>query len=89
MWNFFKIDYSFLSACTYIWHSGETLPAKHLRVVVDGDVGSGAVVVGPKVAVWCPEPFIESMLQRQVLESVAQMPARCEKQTSNHHRANI
>lgn len=56
-----------------------TLPAKHPRVPVDGDVGSDAVVVGPKVAVWCPEPFIESMLQRQVLGSVAQMPARrCE-----------
>lgn len=66
-----------------------TLPAKHLRVVVDGDVGSDAVVVGPKVAVWCPKPFIKSMFKRQVLGSVAQMPARCEKQSSNHHRANI
>lgn len=51
--------------------SGVTLPAEHLRVVVDRNVGSDPVVVGPKVAVWCSKPFIESMLQRQVLRPVA------------------
>lgn len=51
------------------------LPAKHLRVVVDRDVGSDAAVVRTKVAVRCTKPFIETVLQRQVLRSVAQMPA--------------
>lgn len=50
------------------------LPAKHLRVVVDGDVGSDAAVVRAKVAVWCTKPFIKTILQGQVLRSVAQMP---------------
>ena len=50
------------------------LPAEHLRIVVDWDVGSEAAVVRPKVAVWCSEPFIETSFQRKVLWSVAQMP---------------
>lgn len=53
----------------------ETLPASHLRVVVDGNVGPDTVVVGAKVAVWGPEPLIKAFLQRQVLRLVAQMPA--------------
>lgn len=51
--------------------SGVALPAQHLRVVVDRNVGLDPVIVGPKVAVRCSKPFIESMLQRQVLRSVA------------------
>lgn len=43
---------------------GVMLPANHLRVVVDGNVGSDTVVVGAKVAVWCPKPFIKTVLQR-------------------------
>ena len=50
------------------------LPAKHLRVVVDGDVGSDAAVVRAEVAVRCTEPFIKTMLQRKVLRSVAKVP---------------
>lgn len=38
------------------------LPANHLRVVVDRDVGSHAVVIGAKVAVWCTKPFIKAIL---------------------------
>lgn len=80
MWTFFvffQIDFS-LARCLLgrtSGRSGVTLPAEHLGVVVDRDVGSDAAVVGPKVAVWCPEPFMESMLQRQVLRPVAQVPA--------------
>lgn len=51
------------------------LPANHLSVVVDRDVGSVAVVVGAKVAVRCTEPFIKTVLQRQVLWPVSKMPA--------------
>lgn len=50
------------------------LPANHLRVIVDRDVGSDAAVVGTKVAVWGTEPFIKAILQRKVLWSVAKMP---------------
>lgn len=50
------------------------LPANHLRVVVDRNVGSHAVVVGAKVTVWCTKPFVKAILQGQVLWSVAQMP---------------
>lgn len=50
------------------------VPADHLRVVVDGDVGSPAVVVGPKMAIGCTKPFVEAILQGEVLRSVAQMP---------------
>lgn len=54
------------------------LPAKHLRVVVYGDVGPADVVVGAKVAVWSTEPFIKAVLQREVLRPVAQMPVKTE-----------
>lgn len=50
------------------------LPAKHLRIVVYGDVGCDGVVIGAKVAVWCTKPFIETILQGKVLWSMAQMP---------------
>lgn len=50
------------------------LPANHLRVIVDRDVGSVAAVVGAKVAVWGTKPFIKAILQRKVLWSVAKMP---------------
>lgn len=55
------------------------LPASHLRVVVDRDVGSDAAVVGAKVAVWRTKPFIKTILQRQVLRHVAQMPVVANK----------
>lgn len=61
------------------------LPAKHLRVVVYRDVGCDGVVVGAKVAVWCPKPFIETILQRKVLWSVAQMPVA----TGEEHPHNV
>lgn len=38
------------------------LPANHLRVVVDRNVGSHAVVVGAKVTVWCTKPFVKAIL---------------------------
>lgn len=58
------------------------LPAKHLRIVVDRDVGSDAAVVWAKVAVWCTKPFIKTILQRKVLWSVAQMPVVTNKEHS-------
>lgn len=63
------------------------LPANHLRVVVDRDVGSDAAVVRAKVAVWCTEPFIKTILQRQVLGSVAQMPVVTNKVHSHTVRS--
>lgn len=79
--NVYRFQPRFWSACTICIaeRSGVTLPAEHLRVVVDGNVRLDPVIVGPKVAVWCSKPFIKSMLQRQVLRSVAKMPAgRCQ-----------
>lgn len=64
------------------------LPANHLSVVVDRDVGSDAAVVGAKVAVWCTKPFIKTILQRQVLCSVAQMPVVTNK-VLLHCKSNV
>lgn len=53
---------------------GAGLPANHLPVPVDGDVGALSVVVGPEVAVWGPKPFIKAVLQGVELGSVPQVP---------------
>ena len=47
------------------------LPADHLRVVVDGDVGPLTAVVGAKVAVWGTKPLVKAVLQGQELGPVA------------------
>lgn len=66
-----------------MWCVRAFVPANHLRVVVDGDVGPVAAFVGAKVAVWSAEPFIKTVLQRKVLGSVAEMPDIT--QTFTHH----
>lgn len=55
------------------------LPAEHLRVVVDRDVGFRLVVIRAKVAVWWTKPFIKTVLQRKILWSVAQVPIATNK----------
>lgn len=90
---FFSLFYRFLasvsvSAVVYLQRSCVILPAKHLRIVVDGDVGCDAVVVGAKVAVWSTKPLIKAVLQRKVLWPVAQMPAVTNKQHT-HCQINV
>lgn len=63
------------------------IPAHHLPVLVDGDIGSKRVVVGAKVAVWSTKPLIKALLQRQILWSVAQMPVVTNNVHSNTVRA--
>lgn len=51
------------------------LPAKHLPVPVEGDVGALPVVVGPEVAVWGPKPLVKAVPQGVELGLVPQVPA--------------
>lgn len=50
------------------------IPSNHLGVVIDRDVGKDAFVIGSKVAVWRTEELVKTMLQRQVLSSVSEVP---------------
>lgn len=58
---FFREIFASVSVCWYVRLS-VILPANHLWVVVHWDVGSDAVIVGAKVAVWSAKPFIKTVL---------------------------
>lgn len=49
-------------------------PSLHFRVVVDGYIGTEAVVVRAEMAVGSTKPLVKAMLQRQVLSSVPKVP---------------
>lgn len=51
-----------------------TSPSLHFRVVVDGYIGTGAVIVRAEMAVGSTKPLVKAMLQRQVLSSVPKVP---------------
>lgn len=92
--RFFFPFYRFLasvsvSAVVYLQRMCVLLPAKHLRIVVDGDVGCDAVVVRAKVAVRSTKPLIKAVLQRKVLWPVAQMPAVTNKQHTHTHTHTV
>lgn len=50
------------------------LPASHVPVPVQGDVGALGAIVGPKVAVWGPKPLIKAVPQGVELGPVPQVP---------------
>lgn len=54
-------------------------PSLHFRVVVDGYIGTEAVVVRAEMAVGSTKPLVKAMLQRQVLSSVPKVPEIGEK----------
>ena len=54
--------------------NGPPLPACHAQVLVDRDVGSALVIVGPKMAVGRTEPFVKTMFEWVELWLLTQVP---------------